>query len=85
MIEGFTPVWRTPSRAEAVAILQTCRAWTDSRVRWLEKIPSGRGRSALGLILAKALNGDKYGFFAHDFAHGRGLEAAVAALTAART
>ena len=47
---------------------------------WREKIPHGRGRSALGLVLAKMLNGDKYGFFAHDFAHSRGLERAVAAL-----
>jgi hypothetical protein len=179
VIEGFTPVWKTPTRAEATSILQTCRAWTDGNVRqltakerqaptplgdgtwtvkdllghlathehralviigartstaddkaafddiagfnehhrkkkaawslskverdyastrdelvsaiddmsddrWREKIPAGRGRSALGLVLAKALNGDKYGYFAHDLAHGRGLVAAVTALTAAR-
>jgi hypothetical protein len=179
VIEGFTPLWRTPTRGEAVAILQSCRAWTDARVgaltakereeptplgdgtwsakdllghlathedralllmgargrsaadealfqdvaafnehhrqlkagwslrkverdyastrdelveairamdedRWLEKIPAGQGRSARGLVLAKALNGDKYGYCAHDFAHGRGLDAAVARLTAGR-
>jgi len=59
------------------------RATTDER--WTEKIPSGRGRSALGLVLAKALNGDKYGYFAHDFAHGRGLAAAVARFAAPRS
>jgi hypothetical protein len=176
VIEGFTPVWKMPSRLEAIEILQTCRSWTDDNVsrltvkqrelptplgdgtwsvkdllghlathehralvlmgartpeaddetqftdiatfnehhrekkavwslanvereyattrdefvnaiaatsdeRWVEKIPSGRGRSALALVLAKALNGDKYGYFAHDLAHGRGLVAAIAALT----
>jgi len=45
--------------------------------RWLEKIEYGRGRSALGLVLGKMLNGDKYGYFAHDLAHRRGLEQAV--------
>jgi len=171
----FTPLWRTPTREQAVQILQTCRAWTDSVIaeltprqravstplgdgtwsvkdllghlathehralvkmqardptaddkrsfdsvdafnahhlqrkrrwspqrvetdyaatrdelvravrgidddRWLEKVPHGGGRSALGLVLAKMLNGDKYGYFAHDFAHRRGLEAAIQSL-----
>lgn len=176
VLDGFTPLWKTPSRAQAIGILQRCRGWTDSRVapltseqrqtptllgdgswsvkdllghlathehrallimgvrtasgddlssfdsvadfndhhlraksswsldkveqdyaatrdelvaaieatddaRWLEKIPAGGGRSALALVLAKALNGDRYGYFAHDLAHARGLDAAIAQLS----
>ena len=168
----FKPVWKTPSQAQAVDILQTCRSWTDSLVshlgakdrsaasplgdgtwsvndllghlathehralvamgvrqptaddrasfatvadfnahhlarkrgwsarrlnddyrrtrdelvaaigslseeRWFAKVPHGSGRSALALVLAKMLNGDKFGYFAHDFAHSRGLEEVV--------
>jgi hypothetical protein len=47
--------------------------------KWLEKIPHGGGRSAMALVLGKMLNGDKYGLYAHDFAHRRGLEEAAAA------
>lgn len=172
-MDGFTPLWRTPTRAQAVEILTFCRAWTDATVagltpkqmqaptvlgdgtwtvkdllghlaswesralevvgarqkeertfasadefnahhlalrrawsleevqseydrvrshlvatiedmddeRWLEKIPTGSGRSALALVIAKLLNGDKYGYLAHDFAHRRDLEKSVASLT----
>lgn len=174
-MEGFTPIWKTPTRSQAVEILRTCRAWTDGLVaelspkqraaptplgdgswavkdllghlathehralitmrerrpsaederlfatvnqfnahhlevkrgwtlrkvesdygstrdeliaaiqaadddRWLGKIPYGKGRSALGLVLAKMLNGDKYGYFAHDFALGQRLKLAVESL-----
>lgn len=48
--------------------------------RWREKIAVGNGRSALGLVLGKMLNGDKYGYFAHDLAHGRGLQQAIESL-----
>lgn len=30
MTESFEPLWRTPTRAQAVEILTTCRGWTDS-------------------------------------------------------
>ena len=172
----LTPIWRTPTQAEAAAILRTCRAFTDGLVggltaeerqavgplgggtwsvkdllghlathehrallvlgvrapageedevaitaiadfnarhlerkrawslaeveadyaatrdelvaaieatddgRWREKIPTGRGRSALGLVLGKMLNGDKWGLYAHDLAHRKGLERAGEAL-----
>jgi hypothetical protein len=65
----------TRTREELVAVIE---AMGDDR--WLEKIPHGSGRSALGLVLGKMLNGDKHGLFAHDFAHRRGLEAAAEAL-----
>ena len=181
--EDFVPVWRTPSRAQAIEILRTCRGWTDAVVgeltskertvvtrlgggtwavrdllghlathehralvvmgarpagpddvlttfedvaafnahhveqkrawslrkvesdyrrtrdelvaaiastsdeRWLEKVPTGRGgsRSALALVLAKMLNGDKFGYFAHDLAHRRDLEAAAQDLRSRRS
>ncbi len=28
----FTPLWKTPTREQAMQVLQTCRAWTDSVV-----------------------------------------------------
>lgn len=30
MTESFEPLWKTPTRAQAVKILTTCRSWTDS-------------------------------------------------------
>jgi hypothetical protein len=69
----------TRTRDELVAAID---ATPDER--WLEKIPAGRGRSALALVLAKMLNGDRFGYFAHDLAHRRGLEQAVEALRSSR-
>ena len=172
-MSDFAPLWRTPTRGQAVEILMTCRAWTDSTIagltpeqmeaptalgdgtwsvkdllghlaswearaleiigvrpkndhafasadefnahhlddkrswsleevwryyddvrselvstidqmddeRWLDKIQTSSGRSALALVISKLLNGDKYGYLAHDFAHRRDLEKAVASLS----
>ncbi|MDQ1402135.1 MAG: hypothetical protein QOG03_451 [Actinomycetota bacterium] len=68
------------TRDELVAAID---ATTDDR--WIEKVPHGAGRSWLGLALGKMLNGDKYGYFAHDFAHRRGLERAAEALRQRRS
>ena len=168
-MDDFTPLWKTPTRAQAVSILRSCRAWTDAAISalspaqletptalgdgtwtvkdllghlaswetraleiigirqkeehpyasadefnahhleikrvwsleevrhdydtvrselvraivemedegWLSKIETASGRSALALVLAKLLNGGKYGYLAHDFAHGRDLEKAL--------
>ena len=51
--------------------------------RWYEKIDVGGKRSALALVLAKMLNGDKHGLFAHDLAHARDLERAARELSEA--
>ncbi len=51
--------------------------------RWFGKIDVGGKRSALALVLAKMLNGDKHGFFAHDLAHKRDLDEAVRILSSA--
>jgi hypothetical protein len=63
------------TRDELVAAIRT-----TSDDRWREKIDQGTGRSALGLVLGRMLNGDKYGYFAHDLAHGRGLQQAIQSL-----
>ena len=173
-MKDFEPLWKTPTREQAVTILTTCRAWTDGAMsalslaqleapttlgdgtwtvkdllghlaswetraleiigirqreehlyasadefnahhleikrvwsleevrddygavrselvqaivemedeRWLAKIETASGRSSLALVLAKLLNGGKYGYLAHDFAHRRDLEKAVALLAA---
>jgi hypothetical protein len=61
------------------ALVAAIEAMNDET--WLHKIDVGGGRrSALALVLAKMLNGDRYGYFAHDFAHARGLEKAVRSL-----
>jgi hypothetical protein len=160
-VSDFVPLWKTPTRQQAVDILRTCRAWTDDAVaplsaeqlvvptqlgdgtwtvkdllghlatweeralvmlgrrsspapaassfasaddfnahhlerkrswslakvqqeydevrtelvacieglddeRWLGKIDVGGRRSALALVLAKMLNGDRFGYFAHS-------------------
>lgn len=31
----FTPLWKTPTRAQAVSILRACRAWTDRTIAGL--------------------------------------------------
>jgi len=49
---------------------------TDAR--WLEKVDTARGRSALGLVLGKVLTGEKYGYYAHDLAHYKDLKRATA-------
>jgi len=67
------------TRDELVAAIVATDADT-----WTEKIPYGSGRSALGIVLGKMLNGDKFGYFAHDLAHRRGLEQAAAAFATAR-
>ena len=46
--------------------------------RWLAKVDTGSGKSALGLYLGKVLTGEKYGFYAHDLAHYKDLRRATA-------
>ena len=48
--------------------------------RWTAKVETGKGRSALGLVLGRFLVGGKHGLFAHDLAHARDLERSVEAL-----
>ena len=50
--------------------------------RWLTKIETRNGRSALALVLGNLLVGGHYGLFAHDLAHITDLKKSVKALTA---
>ena len=50
--------------------------------RWSEKVQTASGRSALGLVLGKALVGGRHGLFAHDLAHLRDVERSVKAMNA---
>jgi uncharacterized protein (TIGR03083 family) len=61
------------------ALIDAIEAMSDEQ--WLEKIPAGKGRSARALVIAKLLNGNKYGYLAHDLAHRADLEKAVASVT----
>jgi hypothetical protein len=61
------------------ALIAAIEAMSDEQ--WLEKVPAGKGRSARALVIAKLLNGNKYGFLAHDLAHRADLEKAVARVT----
>ena len=49
--------------------------------RWLAKIETRGGRSAMALVLGKMLNGGRWGFFAHDLAHRADLTRAVQRLS----
>ncbi|HEX4905307.1 MAG TPA: maleylpyruvate isomerase family mycothiol-dependent enzyme [Acidimicrobiales bacterium] len=50
--------------------------------RWLAKVETGSGRTALALRLGKLLVGGRHGYFAHDLAHRNDLTKAVQHLTA---
>jgi len=60
------------------ALLQEIESMDDER--WMSKIQFGKGRSALGLVLARTLVGGRHGPFAHDLAHFYDLERSVRSL-----
>jgi len=63
---------RDKQRADLLDAIDTM---DDSR--WVEKIQTRTGRSALALVLGKLLVGGHYGLFAHDLAHIQDLKRSV--------
>lgn len=63
------------------ALVDAIEAMDDER--WLAKVDTGSGRTALALRLGKLLVGGRHGYFAHDLAHGVDLTKAVQHLTGA--
>jgi hypothetical protein len=59
-------------------LLAEIEATTDER--WQGRIQVVTGRSALGLVLGKILNGGRFGYFTHDLAHHYDLRRSVKAL-----
>lgn len=49
--------------------------------RWTSKVEWGKGRSTLGLLVGRTLQGGKHGPFAHDLAHLNDLKRSVRALS----
>lgn len=66
--------------AVRTALVDAIEAMDDER--WLAKVDTGSGRTALAIRLGKLLVGGRHGWFAHDLAHRADLAKAVRRLTA---
>ena len=65
--------------AVRTALVDAIEAMDDER--WLDKVDTGSGRTALAIRLGKLLVGGRHGWFAHDLAHRADLAKAVRHLT----